>query len=57
MRYLEKFFEAKGAELQLSADYPCLVIFDRFQGQCIPRITSMLKKKYIYTVVPANCTD
>ena len=34
MRYLEKilfpYFEAKRAELQLSADYPCLVVFDRF---------------------------
>lgn len=62
MRYLEKilfpYFEAKRAELQLSADYPCLVVFDRFRGQCTPRINSMLKKRHIYIVmVPANCTD
>ena len=44
MRYLEKilflYFEVKSAELQMSADYPCLVVFDRFRGQCTPRITS-----------------
>ena len=62
MRYLKKvlflYFEAKRAELQMSADYPCLVVFDRFQGQCTPRITSMLKKRHIYIImVPANCTD
>ena len=62
MRYLEKvlflYFEAKRAELQMSADYPCLVVFDRFQGQCTPRITSRLKKRHIYIImVPANCTD
>ena len=62
MRYLEKilspYFEAKRAELQLSIDYHCLVIFDRFRGQCTSRITSMLKKRHIYIViVPANCTD
>ena len=62
MRYLEKFFshtfEAKRAELQLSAGYPCLVVFDRFRGQCTPRINSMLKKRYMYIVmVPVICTD
>ena len=62
MRYLEKilfpYFEAKRAELQLSADYPCLVVFNRFRGQCTPRINSMLKKRHIYIVmVPANCTE
>jgi len=62
MRYLENilfpYFEAKRAELQLDADFPCLVIYDRFRGQCTPRITSMLKKRHIYIViVPANCTD
>ena len=52
MRYLEKilfpYFEAKRAKLQLSADYPCLIVFDRFRGQCTPRINSTLKKRYIY---------
>ena len=62
MRYLEKilfpYFEAKRAELQLGTDFPCLVVYDRFRGQCTPRITSMLKKRHIYIViVPANCTD
>jgi len=44
--------------LQLSANYPCQVIFDRFRGQCTPRFASILKKSDIYIVmVPANCTD
>ena len=43
--------------LQLSADYPCLVVFNRFWGQCTLRVTSMLKRSHIYIVtVPANCT-
>ena len=44
--------------MQLGTDFPCLVVYDRFRGQCTPRITSMLKKRHIYIViVPANCTD
>ena len=62
MRYLERilfpYVEAKRAELHLDTNYPCLVIFDRFRGQCTSRITSMLKKRHIHiAVVPANCTD
>jgi len=58
MRYLEKilflYFETKRAELQLDANFSCLVISDRFRGQCTPRIASMLKKWHIYMVNSAS---
>ena len=35
-----------------------LVVFDRFKGQCTPRILSLLSNNNIHVaVVPGNCTD
>ena len=37
---------------------PALVVFDRFRGQCTPRILSLLSSNNIHiSVVPGNCTD
>ena len=60
--YLEKilfpYIEKKRHELQLHKDYPALVLFDRFRGQCTERIFSLLETKdVLVAVVPANCTD
>ena len=53
MRYLERilfpYVEAKRAELHLNANYPCLIIYDRFCEQCTTRIASMLEKRDIRT--------
>ncbi len=44
--------------LQLCPDYPALVIFDVFKGQCTENIYELLDKNNIFHVlVPANCTD
>jgi hypothetical protein len=60
--YLKKilfpYIEKKRHELQLHEDYPALVLFDRFRGQCTERIFSLLETKHVLVaVVPANCTD
>ena len=45
-------------ELSLDSNYPALVIFDRFKGQCTERIFShLVAHKIHWVVVPANCTD
>ena len=47
IQYLEKiifcYIEKKRLELELHANYPALVLFDRFKGQCIEKIFSLLK--------------
>ena len=47
-RKTSPYFKINRAELQLGTDFPCLDVYDRFQGQRIPRII---------VIVPANCTD
>ena len=45
-------------ELKLAADYPALVIFDKFTGQGTDNLLKLLEDNHIYYVmVPANCTD
>ena len=45
-------------ELNLDADHPALVIFNRFCAQCTSAILTLLEDKKVYVViVPANCTD
>ena len=60
--YLEKilfpYLEKKRQELKLDPNYPALVIFDRFRGQCTENILALLEAKHVFlAVVPANCTD
>ena len=50
--YIDKKRKALGKES------PALVIFDRFKGQCMPAVLSLLEENNIrIAVVPANCTD
>lgn len=45
-------------KLKLSSEYPALVIFDVFKGQCTESIYKLLDANNIFHVtVPANCTD
>lgn len=45
-------------DLMLPKDYPGLLIFDRFKGQCTNRILSLLNDNHFrITIVPPNCTD
>ena len=60
--YLEKilfpYLEKKRQELKLDPNYPALVIFDRFRGQCTENILALLEARHVFVaVVPANCTD
>jgi transposase-like protein len=55
---LVPFIKQKRCSLHLSPQYPALVLFDRFKGQCTPNVLSILNKNNIlFVVVPANCTD
>ena len=48
----------KRKELKLAADYPALIIFDKFTGQGTENLLKLLEDNHIYFVmVPANCTD
>ena len=48
----------KRQELKLGSNYPALVIFDRFQGQCTDNIFALLADNHVLVaVVLANCTD
>ena len=49
------FFQRQ--ELKLDINYPVLVIFDQFWGQCTENIFTLLEAKHVLVVVPANCTD
>ena len=45
-------------QLILSSEYPALVIFDVFKGECTESIYKLLDENNIFHVlVPANCTD
>ena len=60
--YIEKillpYVRDKREELKLAADYPALVIFDKFTGQGTENLLKLLEENHIYFVtVPANCTD
>ena len=45
-------------DLSLPDDYPALLIFDRFKGQCTENILSLLNNNHLrISIVPANCTD
>ena len=48
----------KQHELNLPADYPSLLLFDNFNGQCTETLLKMIDDKNINTgIIPANCTD
>ena len=60
--YLQKVIFRKNRkkqnELNLPAEYPSLLLFDNFNGQCTKRLLKMIDDKNINTVIiPANCTD
>ena len=39
-------------------DYPALVLFDTFKGQCTNEVYDLLTRNNIlYIIIPANCTD
>ena len=50
--------EKKRQNLGLDLDFPALVIFDHFRGQCTSKFLAMLEAKHILlAIVPAGCTD
>ena len=60
--YLQKvifpYIRKKQHELNLLADYPSLLLFDNFNGQCTETLLKMIDDKNINTVIIlANCTD
>ena len=60
--YLQKvifpYIQKKQHELNLLADYPSLLLFDNFNGQCTETLLKMIDDKNINTVIIlANCTD
>ena len=60
--YIDKiilpYVKQKRIDLKLSVDYPALVIFDNFKGQCTKELLSTLDDNNINVIlIPANCTD
>lgn len=48
----------KRKELKLTDDYPALVLFDSFKGQCTDEVYTLLDQTNILRVfIPSNCTD
>ena len=45
-------------KLQLSSDYPTLLLYDNFKGQCIEKLLKLLDANNVSIVlIPPNCTD
>ena len=60
--YFEKvifpYLSKKRDELNLSSDYPALLTFDHFKGQCTHDLLQLLDSNNIdVVIIPANCTD
>ena len=52
------YIDEKRKNLKLANDYPALVTYDNFKGQCTPDILTLLDVKNINVVlIPPNCTD
>lgn len=58
MKIIVPYVEKKREELKLAKDYPALVLFDVFKGQCTDDVLKLVVDNNIeYVIVPANCTD
>ena len=62
LRYLVKvvfsYVSQKREDLGMSADYPALLLFDNFSGQCTPGLLKMIDAHHIHVIlIPPNCTD
>ena len=52
------YYAKKQRELKLAPDYPGLVIFNNFNGQCTEEILKLIDENHIYVIIiPANYTD
>ena len=52
------YVKQKREDLMFSVDYPAVVIFDNFKGQCTTKLLSALDNNNINVIlIPPNCTD
>lgn len=52
------YVKQKREDLMLPVDYPALIIFDNFKGQCTTELLTTLDSNNINVLlIPANCTD
>ena len=52
------YIQDKRKEHKLPDDYPALVLYDVFKGQCTANVSSILQANNIlYVLIPPNCTD
>ena len=52
------YLRGKKDELGLAQEYPSLLLFDNFNGQCTEELLKLIDDNNINTVIiPANCTD
>ena len=52
------YVKEKRTTLNLTNDYPALVLFDNFKAQCTPKLLTFLDQNNINVVlIPPNCTD
>jgi len=51
------YVKSKREELMLCADYPAVVLFDNFKGQCTTELLTILDNNINIVLIPANCTS
>ena len=62
LRYLDKvvfsYVAQKREDLGTPADFPALLLFDNFSGQCTPEVFKMIYTHHMHIVlIPPNLTD
>ena len=58
VKILIPYIQRTRKDLQLSVDYPALVLFNSFNGQCTESLFKLLDVNNINVIIiPANCTD
>ena len=58
MKIILPYVQQKRESLKLAPEYPAVVLFDNFSGQCTEKILKLLDANNINcAIIPANCTD
>ena len=62
LRYFDKvvfpYVAQKRKDLGMSVDFPALLLFDNFSGQCTPEVLKTIYTHHMDVVlIPSNCTD
>ena len=50
-RIIFPYFKKKRGELKLPADYPALLLFDNFNGQCTEQILKLIDDHHVNVII------